>query len=65
MANVAGSFASPSADAVATPRVFNNGGIVTSILEGVTFWKAFLTLFLAAVIYDQCEFAQANVPMVL
>ena len=53
MANV--TFASPSADAMAPHGVFYNGGIVASILEGLTFWRLCLTLFLAAVVYDQCK----------
>lgn len=55
MASVNGSFASPAADATVTPRLFQAGGLVSSYLEGLNAWKAILTLFLAAVIYDQSE----------
>lgn len=61
MASVNGSFVSPSADAVVSPRLFEPTGLVASVLEGFTVWKALLTLFVAAVIYDQCTSSlQAN-----
>lgn len=55
MASVNGSFASPAADATVTPRLFQAGGLVSAYLENLNAWKAILTLFLAAVIYDQSE----------
>ncbi|KAH8428066.1 RNA polymerase C-22 sterol desaturase [Aspergillus melleus] len=56
MASVNGSFASPAADATVTPRLFQAGGLVSAYLEGLNVWKAILTLFLAAVIYDQMRY---------
>jgi hypothetical protein len=53
MATVNGSFVSPSADATIVPQLFAPSGLIGSVLEGFTVWKALLTLFLAAVIYDQ------------
>lgn len=65
MASVNGSFVSPSADAVVSPRLFEPTGLVASVLEGFTVWKALLTLFVAAVIYDQCTSSlQANAPRI-
>lgn len=55
MVNVTGSFVSPSADANVLPNLSQRSGVVASLLEGMTFWKACLTLLVAAVIYDQCE----------
>ncbi|RAH49078.1 C-22 sterol desaturase erg5 [Aspergillus brunneoviolaceus CBS 621.78] len=56
MASLNGSFASPSADAVISPRLFEPSGLVATVLEGFTVWKALLTLFIAAVIYDQFRY---------
>lgn len=53
MADVDGSFVSPTADATAFPLPFAPGGLVSSFLNDLTVWKAVLTLFIAAVIYDQ------------
>lgn len=55
MVNMTGSFASPSADATFSPQLFAPAGIVASILDGLTVWKLLLSLFVGAVIYDQCE----------
>lgn len=55
MVNITGSFVSPSADATVTPQLLAPAGIVASILEGLTVWKLLLTLFIGAVVYDQCE----------
>jgi C-22 sterol desaturase len=55
MANVNGSFVSPSADATISPRLFEPTGMVTAVLGDFNVWKALLTLFIAAVIYDQCK----------
>jgi C-22 sterol desaturase len=53
MANVNGSFVSPSADATISPQLFYNADALSAVLTGFTFWKALATLFFAAVIYDQ------------
>ncbi|KAA8648567.1 C-22 sterol desaturase erg5 [Aspergillus tanneri] len=53
MASVSGSFVSPAADATVTPQLLRAGGLAASLLEGFNVWKAILTLFIAAVIYDQ------------
>lgn len=55
MVNMTGSFVSPSADATISPQLFAPAGLVASILDGLTVWKLILTLFIAAVIYDQCK----------
>ena len=55
MVNITGSFVSPSADATVTPQLFAPAGILASVLDGFTIWKLILTLFLAAVAYDQCK----------
>ncbi len=55
MVNMTGSFVSPSADATISPQLFAPVGLVASILDGLTVWKLILTLFVAAVIYDQCR----------
>lgn len=57
MANVNGSFVSPSADATISPQLFYNVDSLSAVLNGFTFWKALATLFFAAVIYDQCKLA--------
>lgn len=56
MASVNGSFVSPTADATIFPQVSQPTGLVASLLQGFTVWKALLTLFLGAVVYDQCEY---------
>ena len=56
MASVNGSFVSPTADATILPQVFQPTGLVASLLQGFSVWKALLTLFLGAVVYDQCEY---------
>lgn len=53
MASVNGSYVSPIADATIFPKVFEPTGLVASMLQGVSVWKAILTLFLGAVVYDQ------------
>jgi C-22 sterol desaturase len=55
MANLTGSFVSPSADATVSPQLFAPAGLVASILDGFTIWKGLLTFLVAAIIYDQCE----------
>lgn len=54
MVNVTGSFVSPSADATVSPQLFAPAGLIASVLDGFTIWKFLLTLFIAAVVYDQC-----------
>lgn len=54
MVNITGSFVSPSADATVVPQLFAPAGLLASVLDGLTIWKLLLTLFVAAVIYDQC-----------
>ncbi|KAF4216092.1 hypothetical protein CNMCM8980_002107 [Aspergillus fumigatiaffinis] len=56
MANVNGSFVSPSADATISPQLFYNADALSAVLNGFTFWKALATLFFAAVIYDQLRY---------
>lgn len=53
MVNVNGSFASPAADATVSVQFSNPSGLLMTIYNGFTWWSALLTLFLAAVIYDQ------------
>lgn len=49
------SFVSPTADAKVAHMItqFDTTGFFSTIINGFTFWKAALTLFIAAVIYDQ------------
>jgi C-22 sterol desaturase len=54
MVNMTGSFVSPSADATVSPQLFAPAGLVATVLDGFTIWKGLLTLFVAAVLYDQC-----------
>lgn len=56
MADVDGSFVSPTADATTFPLSFAPSGLLGSFLNEMTLWKALLTLFVAAVIYDQRRF---------
>lgn len=58
MVNITGSFVSPSADATVVPQFIASAGLLNSVLDGLTIWKLLGTLFLAAVVYDQCEHAQ-------
>jgi C-22 sterol desaturase len=53
MANINGSFVSPSADATISPQLFYSADFLPAILDGFTVWKALATLLFAAVIYDQ------------
>lgn len=55
MVNITGSFVSPSADATVSPRLFVPAGILTSVLDGFNVWKLLVTLFVGAVLYDQCK----------
>jgi C-22 sterol desaturase len=52
------SFVSPTADAKVAHMItqFDTAGLLSTIFNGFTFWKAALTLFVAAVIYDQCKY---------
>lgn len=54
MVNITGSFVSPSADATVSPQLFAPAGILASVLDGFNVWKLLVTLFVGAVIYDQC-----------
>lgn len=54
MVNMTGSFVSPSADATVSPQLFAPAGILASMLDGFNVWKLLVTLFVGAVIYDQC-----------
>ncbi|EAW08331.1 C-22 sterol desaturase erg5 [Aspergillus clavatus NRRL 1] len=56
MANINGSFVSPSADATLSPQFFQSAEFLPAILNGFTIWKALVTLFIAAVIYDQLRY---------
>jgi C-22 sterol desaturase len=56
MANLTGSFVSPSADATVSPQLFAPAGLVATVLDGFTIWKGLLTLLIAAVLYDQCKY---------
>ncbi|KAB8200681.1 cytochrome P450 [Aspergillus parasiticus] len=56
MANVTGSFVSPSADATVVPQLFQPSGLLGSLLGDFNVWKGLLTLFIAAVIYDQFRY---------
>jgi C-22 sterol desaturase len=55
MAEINGSFVSPSADATLDPSFFQPAGFVADFLNGLTVWKALITLLALAVAYDQCE----------
>lgn len=50
-----GSFVSPLADAARSPQLYAPAGFIASILDGYNVWKLLGTLFIAAVIYDQCK----------
>ncbi|KKK15874.1 hypothetical protein P175DRAFT_0501211 [Aspergillus ochraceoroseus IBT 24754] len=56
MAGINGSFVSPAADATIAPLLFQPAGLVASVLNGMTVWKALLTLLALAVAYDQCRY---------
>ncbi|PLB41929.1 C-22 sterol desaturase erg5 [Aspergillus candidus] len=56
MSAVNGSFVSPSADAVVSPQLFEPSGLVASLVGGLNVWKAIVTLFLGAIIYDQLRY---------
>ncbi|KAJ5246065.1 Cytochrome 61 [Penicillium chermesinum] len=56
MAQINGSFVSPSADATVIPQFIASAGFLNSVLDGLTVWKVLGTLFLAAVIYDQLKY---------
>ncbi|KAJ5586903.1 Cytochrome 61 [Penicillium hispanicum] len=56
MVNITGSFVSPSADATGSPHFVATAGLFASVLDGFNVWKALVTLFIAAVIYDQFKY---------
>lgn len=51
------SFVSPTADAKVAHMIaqFDTAGLVSTILNGFTVWKALLALLVGAVLYDQCK----------
>lgn len=53
MAQVNGSFASPSADATITAQLADPSTLLKTIYNGFTGWTAILALIIAAVAYDQ------------
>jgi C-22 sterol desaturase len=55
MAEINGSFVSPPADATLYPSLFQPAGIVADFLNGLTVWKALITLLALAIAYDQCK----------
>jgi hypothetical protein len=63
------SFVSPTADAKVAHMItqLDTTGLLSTLLNGITFWKALLTLFLAAVVYDQgkclCPWASPAPPV--
>lgn len=52
------SFVSPTADAKVAHLItqFDTTGLLSTIFNGFTFWRAVLALLAGAVIYDQCEY---------
>jgi hypothetical protein len=48
--------ASPRAEAAVHVGAQVASGFVARILDGMNVWTVLLTLFLGAVLYDQCEF---------
>ncbi|KAL2799342.1 cytochrome P450 [Aspergillus keveii] len=56
MAEINGSFVSPSADATLYPSFFQPAGFVADFLNGLTVWKALITLLALAVAYDQFRY---------
>ena len=51
------SFVSPTADAKVAHMItqFDTAGVLSTVFNGFTFWKAAIALLVGAVIYDQCE----------
>jgi len=51
------SFVSPTADAKVAHMItqFDTAGLLSTLVNGFTFWKAALALLVGAVLYDQCE----------
>jgi hypothetical protein len=51
------SFVSPTADAKVAHMItqFDTAGLLSTIFNGFTFWKAALALLVGAVLYDQCK----------
>lgn len=54
------SFVSPTADAKVAHMItqFDTAGLLSTVFNGFTFWKAALALFVGAVLYDQCEYGR-------
>jgi hypothetical protein len=40
---------------------FDTAGVLSTIFNGFTFWKAAIALLVGAVIYDQCEYRRERV----
>lgn len=57
------SFVSPTADAKVAHMItqFDTAGLLSTIFNGLTFWKAAIALLVGAVIYDQCEYRRRKV----
>ena len=51
------SFVSPTADAKVAHMItqLDTAGLLSTLVNGFTFWKAALALLVGAVLYDQCE----------
>lgn len=51
------SFVSPTADAKVAHMItqFDTAGLLSTVFNGFTFWRAVLALLVGAVIYDQCK----------
>jgi len=51
------SFVSPTADAKVAHMItqFDTAGLLSTVFNGFTFWKAALALLIGAVLYDQCK----------
>lgn len=56
------SFVSPTADAKVAHMMtqFDTAGLLSSVFNGFTFWKAAIALLVGAVIYDQCEYGRKS-----
>lgn len=57
------SFVSPTADAKVAHMItqFDTAGLLSTVFNGFTVWKALLALIVGAVLYDQCECGRRKV----
>ena len=57
------SFVSPTADAKVAHMItqLDTAGLVSTVLNGFTFWKALVALVVGAVLYDQCKWGRKKV----